>query len=313
MLSKAEDYECVDVTGLESFITGNILPRRSGGARRALKYEDYLFLREGFLERANWRAAPAARVAPAGRMLNGAAMKTACVTAVRNVLYDYIDADAVLPSGVASMAAGKGVAEDFAERVSGVVLPWAELNALSFQEALKLADLETAYANLAKLKRTREFGFDMSRLFSARTVVRHEKDSAGYERRDSYSGYNFIKLYNYQSGEDQYGYWDASLDEITETPRTDAGYRYAKAATLVLYTKTEIGTTEYFDVCPVALTVANGALSMAAGSLATATAAVLASHGETYMTTPAPSGNKQIYMGIVEGVLVVDHEFPASE
>lgn len=316
MLRKTEDYKILDVTGLEHFISGQILPVRKGGARRALKYEDYLFLREGFLERANWRTASGQnveKVVPAGRLLKGNAMKEACVTAIRNVLHDYIDADAALPSGVSSITDGEVYAKDFESKVSGDVLTWAELNALAFQSTLKLERLEEAYANLAKMTRTREFEFDITRLFTSRTMVRHEKDSTGYDRTYPHSGQNYILLYQWGSTEDEDGNWGAWVDEITETPKTDAGYQYAKTATLLLGVHTTINMKEYDDWYPVQLNVSQeGKLSMAAGTLAAAAAAVLSSHGETYRTEPGKNGNKQISMLSVMEVLVVDHKFPAQ-
>lgn len=54
MLNDASKYECLDVTGLEGFITGGIMPKRDtngDGSWRAMKYEDLLFLKEAYLER----------------------------------------------------------------------------------------------------------------------------------------------------------------------------------------------------------------------------------------------------------------------
>ena len=54
MINSASGYECVDVTGLSGFINGNIMPVRDnsgGGAWRAKRYEDLLFLHEAMLER----------------------------------------------------------------------------------------------------------------------------------------------------------------------------------------------------------------------------------------------------------------------
>ncbi len=54
MLDDASKYECLDVTGLEGFITGDIMPKRDlrkDGSWRAMRYEDLLFLREAYLER----------------------------------------------------------------------------------------------------------------------------------------------------------------------------------------------------------------------------------------------------------------------
>ena len=54
MLDDASRYECLDVAGLEGFITGGIMPERdlrNDGSWRAMKYEDLLFLKEAYLER----------------------------------------------------------------------------------------------------------------------------------------------------------------------------------------------------------------------------------------------------------------------
>lgn len=53
MLDDASKYECLDVTGLEGFITGSIMPKRDilgNGSSRAMRYEDLLFLKEAYLE-----------------------------------------------------------------------------------------------------------------------------------------------------------------------------------------------------------------------------------------------------------------------
>jgi len=54
MLDDASKYECLDVTGLEGFIEGSIMPKRdlrNDGSWRAMRYEDLLFLKEAYLER----------------------------------------------------------------------------------------------------------------------------------------------------------------------------------------------------------------------------------------------------------------------
>lgn len=54
MINSASGYECLNVTGLSGFINGNIMPVRDnsgGGAWRAKRYEDLLFLHEAMLER----------------------------------------------------------------------------------------------------------------------------------------------------------------------------------------------------------------------------------------------------------------------
>ena len=54
MLDSASGYECLDMTGLDWAITGNIMPKRDAqkdGSWRAMKYEDLLFLKEAYQER----------------------------------------------------------------------------------------------------------------------------------------------------------------------------------------------------------------------------------------------------------------------
>ena len=54
MITSASGYECVDVTGLSGFITGEVMPKRDNngdGSWRTMRYEDLLFLQEAYLER----------------------------------------------------------------------------------------------------------------------------------------------------------------------------------------------------------------------------------------------------------------------
>lgn len=79
MLNSAADYKCVDVTGLEGFITGNPMPKRDkkgDGSWRAMKYEDLLFLQEARCERANWIYDPDfIKEDPKGRIFSKTAIK----------------------------------------------------------------------------------------------------------------------------------------------------------------------------------------------------------------------------------------------
>lgn len=73
MLNYVTDYKCVKMTDvdydLSGFISGSILPARTGGSVLDLKYEDVLFLQEAYAERANWRALPSPKITPLQRTL----------------------------------------------------------------------------------------------------------------------------------------------------------------------------------------------------------------------------------------------------
>ncbi len=74
MIAGAAGYEILDVTGLEGFITGEIMPvRMRKGTERVIRYEDLLFLAEARLERQRWRTLDrdaVVKVAPPGRILD---------------------------------------------------------------------------------------------------------------------------------------------------------------------------------------------------------------------------------------------------
>lgn len=82
MLDAASKYEMLDVTGLEGFITGDVMPvrdLRGDGSWRALRYEDLLFLREALLEREAvvTSAVLSENIAPPGRCLDRLAFNNA--------------------------------------------------------------------------------------------------------------------------------------------------------------------------------------------------------------------------------------------
>lgn len=67
MLTTASDYQMVDVSAFSDRITGGIVPalEATGQECLPLRFEDFLFLQEAYLQRMNWnKALPAEKTAP---------------------------------------------------------------------------------------------------------------------------------------------------------------------------------------------------------------------------------------------------------
>jgi hypothetical protein len=78
MLSSARDYTCLDLTGVEGFIKGDIYPvrkARGDGSYRALKYEDLLYLHEAKLKRENYANSTFEKQKPYGRNFSNSAFE----------------------------------------------------------------------------------------------------------------------------------------------------------------------------------------------------------------------------------------------
>ncbi len=67
MLTRASDYQMVDVSAFSNRITGDIVPalEATGQEYLPLRFEDFLFLQEAYLQRTNWnKALPAEKTSP---------------------------------------------------------------------------------------------------------------------------------------------------------------------------------------------------------------------------------------------------------
>lgn len=71
MLTSASDYKFVKTTDVDQFITGSIMPVifPTADTKAFVRYEDYLFLLEGFYERMNPESAGDNNILPATRTL----------------------------------------------------------------------------------------------------------------------------------------------------------------------------------------------------------------------------------------------------
>lgn len=328
MINSAADYTMLDMTGKGRYVTGNILPAREGAAKRALKYEDLLFLKEGKLERQNWKwpnGTPPAKVAPPGRFLNRTVFEDAVCSGTWN---DYRDKEKTITLGIVPVADKAALIGDnpptaygaIESLVGGVV----QLGAFSAERTLKIGKLETAYGNMGKLKRTMEWMPD-SDLWSRRGRWRRKTWPQQGQPIDEYESWNadYTTLYNFSGS-----YNGSSVKEYEETLKNKK-YPYAVAAWLILPISTGVdgGTSTergkaWLDLivigCEVTQRAAGSGLATVSWtglSGASIARGILESHGETYYGEPtriqSPEG-KQQSVDIGSCYILVENEFPAT-
>ena len=182
MIDSTAGYEMLDVTGLGRFIRGNILREREGGARRALKYEDLLFLKEGQLQRMNWKwpnGTPPAKVQPPGRVLDRTVFENAVCDDRWRITHgdEYRDKNKEIQR-ILPVYDENNQARALDDFIGGEV----SLEHISVGRALKLEKLEKAYENMGKLKRTWDGGISLRnefKVFSRRKL--REVDGLGRE------------------------------------------------------------------------------------------------------------------------------------
>lgn len=163
MLDSAEKYEVLDVTGLERFITGDVLPARDlrgDGSARALKYEDLLFLHEARLEREAVSSVSGVTVSPYGRRLNRFAFNSAAGTSSfssriisPNATSDnggwcFIDPAATFAASTSYSTVQKSLTALVRDK------SFSLLDTSASGAALKADCLRRAYANTLRLSRT---------------------------------------------------------------------------------------------------------------------------------------------------------------
>jgi len=329
MIDSVADYEMVDVTGLERFVKGEILPVREGGAKRALKYEDLLFLKEGKLERQNWTqaanaAAKANKAAAPSRWLRKATFESAVCSGTWR---DYRDADKEITEGIVPVADRAALIGDNPPTVEGAIaeLVGDEVALGNFDagRTLKLERLEMAYENMGKLKRTLEGVF--ANVLWTRRGRWHDKNwpdgEDPYERYGTWN-MNYNLLYWFRGTDNS-----SSVMEFEEGLKTRA-YPYAVKAWLILPIRTDVDggiSTErgkaWIDLkvieCGVTQREAESGLAKVSWQdLAGATIAqeILGSHGETYYGEPTRvEGTKDQSLMLGEAYILIEHDFPASE
>ncbi len=319
----------VDATGLGRFVTGGILPVREGGARRALKYEDLLFLKEGKLERTNWRlaantAAKANKAAAPSRWLNEAEFRSATYMETWHLkMTGWYDKDHEITTGIvaAGYSAGGQDTRDTQGKLDEITGDEVTLAAMEYGATPTLNVLATAYENMGKLKRTLDQIYPASLWASRRRRSHHKswyEDGTDYEYYGPWGTDSDILYEMYGNTDNMTTY------EVEETTGT-MQYPYAKRAWLIVFMETTKGPdwdrTVWNDAVVVECTVTAGQNGQPATvgwpSFTSASVAqmVLESHGETYYAEPTriESTSVSINIDISTAYLLIEHDFPATE
>lgn len=344
MINSVAGYEMVDVTGLGRFVTGGILPVREGGARRALKYEDLLFLKEGKLERTNWRlaantAAKANKAAAPSRWLE----KNAIVAATCSGTWgEYRDAEKEMEEGIYNIKTedaqgtwhGK-TTEEVIEEVAGSVVA---LDAVDWGRTPKLEKLEKAYENMGKLKRTlMEINvYDILASEQGETIEK-EWDKNGNLVR-SQTTQNGATTWTYVYVSEGQGWPEGSIREGyvirngTLLSPTDVAMPYAKKAWILIvglfekWKTSRNAPTEYvgsWDIAVRELTVTPGqngqpaTVSLAGLDLDGIMEEMMGNQGVTMYDEPQMLTGyvttENINADFSTAYLLIEHEFPATE
>ncbi len=292
MLNSAADYKCVDVTGLEGFITGDPLPKRdirADGSRRAVKYEDALFLAEAWEERCRWNGVPQTReemrLKRGNLSLTGLTWGTGadesapgllsyCIDGehrpnVDGVYASFMKRDFTFASAYTDIDTGGDATYDIGDFLGGL-----GVNAIDYEPLTKWryggsghggkldADLlRTAYWNLGLAKRT-WIGIGGDALISHTTIDRWSSPDGVDIRHDTdeYDGFDGT-LYSFGGT----GVAGNSLRKPTYTWRSavDVAWPWVTGAKLLLMVESwrHDLNVRHVDVLTFNCTVANGAIS----------------------------------------------------
>lgn len=156
MLSSATDYTCLDLTGVEGFIKGDIYPvrkARGDGSHRALKYEDLLYLHEAKLKRENYGNSTFEKQKPYGRNFSNSAFEDV-------VSFSILD-NHVLKEGWDLSETYDLTTNDISYRSGiGVMLEIGALTSVNVSNGaahrfLSKSNVEEAYENIKKTVRVR--------------------------------------------------------------------------------------------------------------------------------------------------------------
>jgi hypothetical protein len=158
MLSSATDYTCLDLTGVEGFIKGDIYPvrkARGDGSHRALKYEDLLYLHEAKLKRENYANSTFTKQKPYGRNLSNSAFKDVTSINIQNNR-DYVLKDDWDLSGPKSMTE-KGIVyrSGISFMIDNGAFTSVNVSNGTTHRFLSKSNVEEAYENIKKTVRVR--------------------------------------------------------------------------------------------------------------------------------------------------------------
>lgn len=312
MISRVADYEMVDVSGLGRFVKGQILPVREGGAKRALKYEDLLFLKEGKLERQNWTlaanaAAKANKAAAPSRWLRKNVFESAVCSGTWS---EYRDANKEITEGMTAYGP--------IEAIVGNVVMLGSFNA--GRTAFKLEKLEKAYENMEKLKRTL-YGYE--RLISQPIKIRSKTLNTVSGEITTYPDESYTSdLHIYESNIRSGGYPIIGAETWTcqgKCKMVEIQMPYAVRGWLIANTSVSInnnpGSGEDWVIMECEVTKEQGeemATVRLEKDLGEIARTALERHGGNYVEEPNFSMVNQD-VKFYNKYLLIEHDFPASE
>lgn len=327
MISDAGGYECVDLAGIEAAVRGAIMPKRQGGAKLAMKYEDLLFLLEGKLERSRWRTGwTGERAKPGGILMSMKEFLRAAKAAGRGkdmvYLWDFLRNDAQLPSGVTEIWS-KETYQDAEEYDTYAALggrPELEEIGTGARALMRMSDVEAAHRNLARLTRTLE-SVDVfkSGRWRERTVDWFEKDGEEQSEETVTEWQNATPgtVYYYRGTPN-----GSTVGEVEATVSDGVTRRWASSAKLLMEVhtimdgglSTERGK-EWLEMVAVDCQVADGGAISWNADPETIAKQMLSRHGEGHVTEPTRTEEetwKSVTVTVARAWLAIDHAFPAT-
>lgn len=327
MISDAGGYECVDLAGIEAAVRGAIMPKRQGGAKLAMKYEDLLFLLEGKLERSRWRTGwTGERAKPGGILMSMKEFLRAAKAAGRGTdmvdLPDFVRNDAPLPSGVTEIWS-KETYQDAGEYDPSAALggrPELEEIGTGARALMRMSDVEAAHRNLARLTRTLErVAVFKSGRQRDRSVAWFEKDGEEQSEETVTEWQNATPGMVYE-----YSGWPnaSTVREIEATVSDGVTRRWASSAKLLMEVNTIVDGglstergKEWLDMVAVDCQVADGGAISWQADPGTIAKQMLSRHGEGHVTEPTRTEEgttKAVTVTVGRAWLAIDHAFPAT-
>ena len=300
MIDSASGYECVNVSGLSGFITGEILPKRdiaADGSWARQKYEDYLFLLEAKHERENWDTTPSATVSPKGRLIKGLYISATQVQS--STVSSYFKKDIAIPTGLVSTTSSATIMQAMNAAVS--------LQTVSIGSSLKADTMRKLFWNIAQLKRSTK-SITWSDIATGWTGV------VTYTLSDGTSAAN-------PPTDSPNRLWAHARGSRVGSPHTGITISYKSsfgtfpwATGAILFLKVtsynEDSGAYFYDVVAVRCSVSNGTVSVP--SLSGVAQTACAAHGMTYTAFPSRITSGGGSVDITSYLLVVENDFPAE-
>lgn len=313
----AGDYEILDVTGRESFITGQIMPKRTG-AKRCMKYEDLLFLKEGLLERNGKYSLDRdniTRVSPPGRIFRWDVFRGSVETSG-----GYVNPEGEMPEGPFELSGGVDAQMKIIAELGGNVVP--EYVPYSKPFALKMEYLEKAFRNLGKMTRTVKSV--SARQISRQTGINRWNDGIDYDIPVGGVG-DDLYVYAWTGQEVEEDDYRGAYGETNVVAGDGIRLPYAKEAWLfaegeISYGRNDINGSDehhHFVVKICECTVEqeaqskNRRITMGSVNLRSIARGVAQHFGMPFVESNA-SHSEGGWADIYDPFLVIDHEFPAT-